>query len=154
MSSTCQQHYKCINAAIAQAETICHENGLRFTPTRKRVLELVWADHEPMKAYDLLTQLQKEDPTAKPPTVYRALDFLMEHGLIHKIHRLNAYVGCGEPEQERPCLFLICKGCHTIVEGHTESYGNLIAELSAQHQFQSDEPTLEIEGYCGHCQKH
>lgn len=151
---TCSSHQDCIETALKQAESICDSNGTRLTPLRKHVLELVWAKHEPMKAYDLLSELQKEDASAKPPTIYRALDFLLEHGLIHKIQRLNAYVGCIDPYEDNPCLFLICKECDKVAESHDPSYCRLIDKISSQYGFSSVEATFEMEGLCSQCSKH
>lgn len=151
MSSSCKTHQHCINTALKHAESICAEKGVRFTSIRKRVLELVWAEHEPMKAYDLLAKLQKEDSSAKPPTVYRALDFLLEHGLIHKIHRLNAYVGCGDPYERRRCFFLICTKCHTLQEGHEEGYQLLMEHVSKAYDFKVTDTIFELEGVCSNC---
>jgi Fur family zinc uptake transcriptional regulator len=151
---TCSSHQHCVESALKQAEAICDSSGSRLTSIRKRVLELVWAKHEPMKAYDLLSELQKEDTSAKPPTIYRALDFLLEHGLIHKIHRFNAYVGCIDPDEDSPCLFLICKNCDNVSESHDKSYYQLIDKLSKQYDFIPVETTFEIEGLCSQCSKH
>ena len=151
---TCSSHQNCIESALKQAEAICDSSGSRLTSVRKRVLELVWKEHEPMKAYDLLSELQKEDASAKPPTIYRALDFLLEHGLVHKIHRLNAYVGCIDPDEDNPCLFLICTKCDNVKESHDQSYYKLIGKLSKQYDFTPVETTFEIEGLCSQCSKH
>ena len=88
-------HSRCVSHALAEAEAICARQGLRLTALRKRVLELVWASHKPLGAYDILGVLSDEDGRrAAPPTVYRALDFLLENGLVHRIASLNAFVGC------------------------------------------------------------
>ena len=76
---------------------LCARRGARLTRLRRRVLELVWQGHAAVKAYDLLAELDRKDATAKPPTVYRALDFLMAHGLVHRLESLNSYVGCPQP---------------------------------------------------------
>ncbi|MBM4202103.1 MAG: hypothetical protein FJ189_12570, partial [Gammaproteobacteria bacterium] len=89
-------HDDCIHRALASAERLCAERGVRFTPVRRRVLELIWRSHEAVKAYDLLEQLKTFDPAAKPTTVYRALDFLREQGLIHRVESLNAFIGCSD----------------------------------------------------------
>ena len=102
------QHASCISDALRAAEKTCKERGLRLTPIRRRVLELVWASHEPVKAYDILDILRSERDSAAPPTVYRALEFLLGEGLVHKIESLNAYVGCGEPGHADAGQFLIC----------------------------------------------
>jgi Fur family zinc uptake transcriptional regulator len=122
MTSECEKHQNCVDNALEQAQLVCDDNGSRFTSLRKRVLELVWARHEPMKAYDLLSELQKEDKAAKPSTIYRTLEFLSDLGLVHKIHRQNAYVGCVNPKEERPCFFIVCKNCHKIKEKVNKEY--------------------------------
>ena len=96
-------HEKCVAEAIAAAEARCARDGRSFTPLRRRVLELVWSSHGPVGAYELLDELRAERRGAAPPTVYRALDFLMGNGLIHRIESLNAYVGCGSPDQRDTC---------------------------------------------------
>ena len=151
MPYSCFQHQNCIDSALEKAEAICDKNGSSLTTLRKRVLELIWAEHKPMKAYDLLNELQKEDPSAKPPTIYRTLDFLQENGLVHKIHRLNAYVGCVDPNEGRPSFFLICTKCHNVAESHDESYYKLIKNISKTHQFNPHETSFEIEGLCIQC---
>ncbi|NIN34158.1 MAG: transcriptional repressor, partial [Gammaproteobacteria bacterium] len=75
------------------------QRDVRLTPLRRRVLQLVWRSHEPVKAYDLLQILQSEKKGAAPPTIYRALDFLQEQGFVHKLESLNAYIGCSGPGQ-------------------------------------------------------
>ena len=89
------RHSLCIDEALATAEKSCEQAGNRLTPIRRRVLELVWAGHGPVKAYDILDILRSERSSAAPPTVYRALEFLLAQGLVHKIESLNAYLGCG-----------------------------------------------------------
>ena len=108
MIPDCVKHQNCVDNALEQAQLVCDENDSRFTSLRKRILELVWARHEPVKAYDLLSELQKEDKSAKPSTNYRTLDFLLDLGLVHKIHRQNAFVGCVNPKEALPSFFLVC----------------------------------------------
>src|SRR5699024_7737219 len=84
----------CVSDALARADRICRPQGRRLTPMRRRVLELVWNSHKPVKAYDLLEAIRSNRNNAAPITVYRALDFLQEAGLVHRIESLNAFVGC------------------------------------------------------------
>jgi len=109
-------HQGCITTALAVAERLCEERGVRFTPLRRRVLELIWSNHESVKAYDLLDAMKAFDKSAKPATVYRTLDFLLDQGLIHRIESLNAFVGCRQPERRHQLLLLICERCHTVDE--------------------------------------
>ena len=94
-------HTKCISEAVAIAREICAKHGERFTELRGRVLELVWDSHRPIGAYAILERLKSDGRSAAPPTVYRALDFLMGVGLVHRIESLNAYVGCAHPGDEK-----------------------------------------------------
>ena len=103
----CMNHAFCVSEALQRADSLCQMKGLRFTPLRRTILKMIWANHSPAKAYDILDQLKKEDASAKPPTVYRSLDFLMDNGLIHRINRLNAYVGCSHPLKHKECYFLL-----------------------------------------------
>ncbi|MCH2038222.1 MAG: transcriptional repressor [Rickettsiales bacterium] len=153
MTSSChkQGHHHCINQAIKDAEEICESKGSRLTDLRRRVLELIWADHQSIKAYDLLSELKKEIPSAKPPTIYRALDFLLEHGLIHKIHSLNAYIGSTTPNMERPSFLLICTSCQKVTESDDAEYKELIENIPNAHNFLPQKMSLEIEGLCGDC---
>src|SRR5581483_8522848 len=92
-------HALCIDDALAAAERQCAARGARLTEQRRRVLELIWKSHAPVGAYTLLDRLREGGVRAQPPTVYRALEFLVENGLIHRIESLNAYVGCADPDQ-------------------------------------------------------
>lgn len=91
------------------------QRGLRLTPLRKEVLELVAAAGKPVKAYDLLDQLRERHGNAAPPTVYRALDFLLEQGFIHKLESINAFVSCHHPAEAHQVPFLICDVCSSEI---------------------------------------
>ena len=99
-----------------RADALCARQGVRLTELRRRVLELVWQSHKPLGAYDILAVLSETDGRRAPPTVYRALDFLQENGLVHRIASLNAFVGCNNPEHSHQGQFLICRTCHTAIE--------------------------------------
>ena len=99
----CQDHEVCIESAMRDAEEICQEKGLRFTELRKEVLKLIWLSHIPAKAYDILEMLKGKTWSAKPPTVYRALDFLLENGLVHGLDSINAYIGRSHPRDHIGC---------------------------------------------------
>ena len=144
-------HKECIHSALASAEKICLERGLRLTQLRKRVLELVWESHGPVKAYDILDKLDSKSSSAKPPTVYRSLDFLAANGLVHKLNSLNAYVGCSHPSRKHACYFLICKVCHEVKECCNQMLTNAIDNTSRKNNFKVSSVTLEIEGVCEHC---
>ncbi len=102
---------------MSEADALCARQGLRLTALRRRVLELVWQSHKPLGAYDILAVLSEQDGRrAAPPTVYRALDFLLENGLVHRISSLNAFIGCNHPEHAHQGQFLICRECHAAIE--------------------------------------
>jgi Fur family zinc uptake transcriptional regulator len=146
-------HSACIEDAIAKAEKICLERGSRFTNLRRQILEMVWQGHTAVKAYDLLDQLAKQGGSAKPPTVYRALDFLMEEGLVHKIESLNAYVGCVHPEDTHISQFLICDKCETVQEMSSPELDQAVLGAASNANFAIDRQTLELHGLCSNCSK-
>ena len=149
--SGCKHHKHCIEDALRDAKAVCEAQSVRFTQQRQRVFELVWASHQPAKAYDILSILQKEDASAKPPTVYRALDFLLELGLIHKLHRLNAYIGCSHLEKMGPCFFLICSHCGNVTEEDDAALDRFVRQTARKHHFIPDQTTLEMDGICQNC---
>jgi Fur family zinc uptake transcriptional regulator len=145
-------HRKCIADALDAAERLCAESGLRFTPIRRRVLEIVWSRHAPVGAYEILDALRDEHRSAAPPTVYRALEFLVEHGLVHKIESLNAFVGCGHPEDGAHVgQFLICGRCRRVGELDDPDIAALIEKKAARVGFDVSRQTIEVEGLCRDC---
>ncbi|MCP4996256.1 MAG: transcriptional repressor [Gammaproteobacteria bacterium] len=144
-------HSACITTALSEAESRCSELGLRLTQVRRRVLELVWISHRPVGAYTLLEQLGKEGRSAAPPTIYRALDFLLQHGLIHRIASLNAYVGCNHPGQNHGAQFFICSQCGEAAELDAHAIGSAIADNANDMGFRIDNQMVEISGTCAQC---
>jgi Fur family zinc uptake transcriptional regulator len=144
-------HRQCVRSALAAAETICAQAGVRLTPIRRRVLELVWGGHEPVGAYELMDQLAKEGRRPAPPTVYRALEFLLENGLVHRIESLNAYVGCGDPLAPHHGQFLICRKCHAVAELDEPGISRIVDRKAHDLGFAVQAETVEILGLCAHC---
>ena len=149
--SSKHNHKNCVEGAVAQAEEICAAKGERFTAIRKKVLELVWTSHKPVKAYDLLVQLADFHERPAPPTVYRALDFLREAGLVHKIQSMNAYVGCGAPHRDHQGQFLICENCGTVAELDDETITSRIDQNAKKIGFKVNDETVEVIGLCRQC---
>jgi Fur family zinc uptake transcriptional regulator len=145
-------HKACRTHALLEAESYCRRNGLRLTDLRRRVLELVWTDHQPVGAYALLERLVSEGRKAAPPTVYRSLDFLLQHGLIHRIASLNAYVGCSHPGRNHEAQFFICEGCGQAAEIDDPSIESAIARDAKRLGFSIARQTIEVTGTCAHCQ--
>ena len=145
-------HQSCISNAMANAERVCQQRGQRFTAIRRRVFELVWQQHKPIGAYEVLEKLQ-QDGRAAPPTVYRALDFLLELGLVHRIASLNAYVGCVHPEYPHDGQFLICTSCRSYAELDVASIRAAIDKSARDSGFEIHQHTVEIMGLCPRCQE-
>ncbi len=147
------QHRQCISTALDRAERICRDNAQRLTPIRRKVLELIWQSHKPIKAYDLLSQLSTGDHIEKPPTVYRALDFLLDNHLIHKIESSNAYIGCELDHNEVDSKFFVCNKCEQVKEVHEPKLDKSLLEASKKQGFTPNQMTLEIHGTCARCAK-
>jgi len=144
-------HGRCIDAALDRAARLCAGRGVRLTALRRRVLELVWRGHHAVKAYDLLRELGGRERSVQPPTVYRALDFLIEQGLVHRLESLNAYVGCPVPDRRHDGQFLICDGCGTVREFAAPAIEAAIAARAAETGFAVEQRTVEVRGRCRGC---
>jgi Fur family zinc uptake transcriptional regulator len=144
-------HGLCIEEALERAAALCARRGARLTPLRRHVLELVCQGHRAVKAYEILHQLGSDDGAAKPPTVYRALDFLIAHGLVHRLESLNAFVGCPAPDHRHDGQFLICEGCGQVDELNAPPIRAAIADQAAERRFRVDRRTVEIRGLCSAC---
>ncbi|QQN27027.1 Fur family transcriptional regulator [Pseudomonas syringae group genomosp. 3] len=152
LASRPHDHSHCVYSALAEAETLCTQQGLRLTTLRRRVLELVWQSHKPLGAYDILAVLSEEDGRrAAPPTVYRALDFLLENGLVHRIASLNAFTGCNHPTHAHQGQFLICRLCHAAIELQHPAISNAVVDAAAGVGFAVEGQTVEIVGVCAGC---
>ena len=114
---------------------------------------LVWSSHKPVGAYALLDQLRSEDLGSAPPTVYRALDFLIENGLIHRIERMNAFIGCSHPGESHRGFFLICGECGNAEELESASVAESITQSASHHGFAARDMTLEVTGTCAECRR-
>lgn len=144
-------HQRCVLRALDAAEARCAGRGARLTRLRRRVLELVWSCHEPVKAYDILARLRREHRGAAPPTVYRALEFLLEEGLVHRIESLNAFIGCGDPNAPHAAQFMICRACGAVAEMGDPEITRALARKAKKIGFEIDGQTVEIKGLCPEC---
>ncbi len=144
-------HRRCIADALDKAAALCASRDARLTELRRRVLELVWRSHEPVGAYTVLEQLQRERGSAAPPTVYRALDFLLAQGLIHRLESLNAFIGCPIPERRHNSQFLICTGCGGVAEIDDARIDAAIARSAEHEGFAVERLTVELQGRCPAC---
>lgn len=152
LAYTPHDHDHCVSSALAEADNLCLRQGVRLTALRRRVLELVWQSHRPLGAYDILATLSEQDGRrAAPPTVYRALDFLLENGLVHRIASLNAFIGCSHPEHPHQGQFLICRNCHTAIELEQASIAEAIESAARTVDFAVETQTVEVVGLCAPC---
>ena len=148
-------HSGCVRQAVQEARRICTRAGSRLTPLRSRVFELLWNSHRPLGAYDLLELMPREPGSgngrATPASVYRALDFLREHGLVHRIECRNAYIGCVNPERPHRSQFLICTECGHTLELASRPVGEAIESAALASSFAISGWTIEIAGRCPSC---
>jgi len=144
-------HVGCVNKAILTAEQLCARRGVRLTPIRRKVLELVWESHRAAKAYDLLARIRPLEQAAKPATVYRALDFLMEQGLIHRVESLNAFIGCANSERQHERLLLICEQCQEVEERPAAEVMDAVVLEIRRAGFIAHRQAIEIHGLCAQC---
>ena len=144
-------HHHDADALIEEVRAKCVALGLRFTPLREKVLELIASASGPSKAYTLLEQLRTEHDSAAPPTVYRALEFLLEHGFVHKVESINAFVACPHPGGAHLAQFLVCDQCGTAIELEGEMLPKLLTELAVAQQFSAERLVVEVHGRCINC---
>ncbi|MDC3263916.1 MAG: Fur family transcriptional regulator [Porticoccaceae bacterium] len=145
-------HGRCISAALSRAEELCAASKARLTSTRKSVLELLWQSHRPLGAYQLQDQLAAlSGKSIAPPTIYRAIEFLLKLGLIHRIPSLNAYIGCPFPGSDHSNLFMICNACGSAAEVAHNGINDLLQKASDKANFTLQSQTLELFGLCPNC---
>jgi Fur family zinc uptake transcriptional regulator len=137
---------------VRAVEQACASRGLRLTPLRGQVLGLVAAAGKPIKAYDLLDLMKSEGGSTAPPTVYRALDFLLEQGFIHRLASVNAFVSCHHPQVRHSVPFLICDHCQNAIELEDERITTMLDSQAKALGFTPRAQTLEVHGLCAACQ--
>jgi Fur family zinc uptake transcriptional regulator len=155
-AATCtdpKHHVHHADEFVSEVERVCRERGLRLTPLRADVLRLVAESDRPVKAYDLLDRIRASKAASAPPTVYRALDFLLDHGFIHKLESINAFVACHHPSVQHTVPFLICDNCHLAVEMEDERIPLLLDDKARALGFTPQAQTLEVHGLCADCRK-
>jgi len=144
-------HRTCIKAGLANAETHCATSNLQLTPVRRRVLEILLAEHKALGAYELLARLDDEGLGSQPPVIYRALDFLLTHGFVHKVEQLNAFVACNHPGGSHTPAFMICTECHGVVEMRTVAARGALGSAAKQSGFRIQHTVVEAAGVCASC---
>lgn len=140
-----------LSRVLERAEALCCERGVRLTEQRKTVLQLLCVSGKPLTAYELLGRLQGVVKNPAPPTVYRALDFLLEQGLVHKLESLHAYMGCTHPERPHASQFLICDDCGEVTEVEDPSVAKSLRAAGKAIGFRTKRPVVELRGTCARC---
>ncbi len=137
---------------VAEVKNLCRDRGVRFTHIRQQVLELLWESNQPSGAYELIASLERKKarPIA-PPTVYRALDFLIEQGFACKIESRNAFVPCTHPESCNAHIFLICGDCKEWVELEDPRLEQQLADETTNAGFKPTRSVIEVLGTCATC---
>jgi len=146
--SSGHDHKKCVSEALSTAEHLCVVRGVQLTPIRHQVLELIW---DSVKAYELLDRIKPLQNAAKPATIYRALDFLIEQGLIHRVESLNAFVGCSCSGHQHEQLLLICKRCNEVEERPATEVMQALSQEFDQAGFIVHSKAIEVHGICVKC---
>ncbi|PVV11528.1 MAG: transcriptional repressor [gamma proteobacterium symbiont of Ctena orbiculata] len=142
---------KVLPQILKHAEELCRERGVRLTEQRKTVLELLCVSDKPLSAYELLERMRGVVKNPVPPTVYRALDFLLEQGLVHKLESLHAYVGCTHPDHPHASQFLICDDCGEVAEVEDSSVAKSLQATGKAVGFRTKRPVVELLGTCAQC---
>lgn len=133
------------------ADQFCRERGWRLTPNRRFILKLIWDSSGPLTAYQVLELMQKNIPNAKPITAYRALGFLLQHRLIHRIESQNAYVKCHVPSEDDFCQLLFCEKCGKVTEIHDQELPKMLDQKAERLGFKVKRKTIELRGHCLKC---
>lgn len=137
--------------ALDRAEALCRQRGARLTSQRRQVLGIVCGAQKPLGAYEILDALRTLLPGAAPPTVYRALEFLVGQGLVHRLETLHAFVGCARPNEPHAGQFLICRTCGAVRELEDPAVSRSVQAAAAATGFRPEHPVVEISGRCARC---
>jgi Fur family transcriptional regulator, zinc uptake regulator len=146
-------HGRCAADALAHAERVCELRAQKFTAVRRQVLKALLSSHKPLGAYEVIDQLAKSMPRPAPITVYRALDFLMENGLVHRIESRNAFLACAHDHDSAAMVaFLICERCGSVGEIAAAPMAQSLSAAARATGFAARMSVVEIAGVCAHCQ--
>jgi Fur family transcriptional regulator, zinc uptake regulator len=145
-------HTRCAADKLAHAEALCAERGQRLTPLRRQVLEALTASHKPLGAYEIIDHMTETGTRPAPITVYRALEFLLENGLVHRIESRNAFLACAHNHESGALVvFLICESCGAVGEAPASAVSQSVAAAAKKAGFRPKLSVIEITGVCAHC---
>lgn len=144
-------HAHCTAELLSRAERTCERRGSRLTGQRRDVLNCVAQSHSAVGAYDIIERMAANGPRPAPITVYRALDFLEAHGLVHKIVSRNAFIACSHPHEGEPAALLICETCGLVAEMGVPAVFASLAKAASAQRFAPCRMVVELSGACGMC---
>jgi Fur family zinc uptake transcriptional regulator len=144
-------HDHCTAELLARAERTCERRGSRLTGQRREVLDCVAQSHSAVGAYDIIERMASRGPRPAPITVYRALDFLEAHGLVHKIESRNAFIACSHPHDGKPAVMLVCEKCGLVAELDTPPVFDRLEDAAAAQGFKVHRSVVELTGLCSTC---
>lgn len=136
---------------LKQAEEICKQAGAQFTPIRKTLLALIYSQHKPLTAYELLRLYRKTFPKAESMTIYRTLEFLQKHHIVHRLESINAYAACHTPKENHQAQFLLCEKCNQSQEIYIKDLEKAAKNIAHQYHFVLSNRSIEIIGACKKC---
>ena len=137
--------------SIQEAEQYCQENGLNFTPVRRKVLEILLQKNTAIGAYEILDLLREAGFKNQPPVAYRALDFLVQNGFAHKIEQLNSFIGCTHPGKDHSPAFMICRNCDSVSEEEALIRNFSVSQIASKAGFTVEKAVIEARGLCHSC---
>ncbi|MDP6191541.1 MAG: transcriptional repressor [Paracoccaceae bacterium] len=137
--------------SIQEAEQYCQENGLNFTPVRRKVLEILLQKNTAIGAYEILDLLREAGFKNQPPVAYRALEFLVQNGFAHKIEQLNSFIGCMHPGKDHSPAFMICRNCDSVSEEEALTRNFSVSQIAAKAGFTVEKAVIEARGLCHSC---
>lgn len=144
-------HASCVTDGLSAADVRCTSEGLRFTPVRRKVLEILLQEHRALGAYVILDRLRDAGFGSQPPVAYRALDFLVANGLAHRIERLNAFIACSHPGEIHAPAFMICRLCDVVAEAQSAPARGALGAAARAAGFRIERTVVEAEGVCPAC---
>ena len=144
-------HAHCTSDLIARAERTCEQSGSRLTGQRREILNCVAQRHSAVGAYDIIERMAEKGARPAPITVYRALDFLLAHGLVHKVESRNAFVACSHAHDGKPAVLMICDSCCTVAELDVPEVFEHIAQKAMERDFTPTRTLIEMSGTCDAC---
>ena len=144
-------HSHCTTDLIARAERTCARRGSKLTGQRRNILACVAQGHSAVGAYDIIERMAERGSRPAPITVYRALDFLQAHGLVHKIESRNAFIACSHAHEGKPAALLICETCGIVAELDAPEIFERVVQKAMAQEFTPSQTLIEMSGTCGAC---